>query len=213
MDNLFCSCLTSTRNPDGTHNGHAMIDPNNERPARDLVETIAVMDRCDAATTHAETKRLLLDHGLWAERSALMDIPMFDMLHQVRADSLHVLDGGITMRLLLYVACWVAKEKGWAALEVVNKRISGMNIAQEYKHFHRRIFKKAREAKAGNNSTTVTYSATWRCVEYEALIQQFVYAVTAYPEAAHVVIAWADLYKTIRDVAPTLFSIGTAFSE
>ena len=117
------------------------------------------------------------------------------------------------MRLLLYVACWVAKEKGWAALEVVNKRISGMNIAQEYKHFHRRIFKKAREAKAGNDSTTVTYSATWRCVEYEALIQQFMYGVQDYPEVARVVIAWADLYKTLRDVAPTVQSIRTAFWE
>ena len=99
-----------------------------------------------------------------------------------------------------------------AGLAVVNARIAALPPCQEFKHFGRQIYRK-NDKSATNNSTKVAFAATWRCIEYEALIQQFVYAVTAYPEAAHVVIAWADLYKTIRDVAPTLFSIGTAFSE
>ena len=189
-----------------------MFDPELRRQPRELATTKRVLDECVVASSRAAAVRMCQPIGMWPERSALLDNPVFNMHLQTRGDRLHVFDGGITQRLLLYVGNWVFHKAGAAGLAVVNARIAALPPCQEFKHFGRQIYRK-NDKSATNNSTKVAFAATWRCIEYEALIQQFVYAVTAYPEAAHVVIAWADLYKTIRDVAPTLFSIGTAFSE
>ena len=196
----------------GTHARTPMFDPELRRKPRDIAATMRVLDQCVVSGTRAAANRLCQPIGMWPERSALLDIPLFNMHLQTRGDRLHVLDGGITQRLLLYVGNWVFQNSGVAGLALVNARIAALPPCQEFKHFGRQIYRK-NDKSATNNSTKVAYAATWRCIEYEALIQQFVYAITGHPEMAHVVIAWADFYKTVRDVAPTLGSIGTAFAE
>ena len=204
--------MTSTIGQNSAHSARPMYDPELRRTPRDLATTQQVLDLCTVASSRAAAVRMCQPIGMWPERSALLDIPLFNMHLQTRGDRLHVFDGGISQRLLLYVGNWVFDKAGPAGLSVLNARIAALPPCQEFKHFGRQIYRK-NDKSATNNSTKVAFAATWRCIEYEALIQQFVYAIIGHTEMAHVVIAWADFYKTMRDVAPTLGSIGTAFAE
>jgi hypothetical protein len=61
----------------------------------------------------AAQMRLLNPHALWPEGSALHDLKLCNAYLQVRGDSLHVLDGGITKRLLELAGNWLQSTGGW----------------------------------------------------------------------------------------------------
>ena len=53
--------------------------------------------------------------GVWPQECALSRMPGFNYLLQVVYDSLHVLDGGVTMRIVILIGCYVfrtATEEG-----------------------------------------------------------------------------------------------------
>ena len=54
---------------------------------------------------------------------------------------------------------------------------------------------------------------TRRCLEYEHLIPQIPYLLPEVPEVMRIFMAWADLYISLREVAPTFQSLGAMKRE
>lgn len=52
-----------------------------------------------------------------------------------------------------------------------------------------------------------------RCIEYEHLIPQMMYLYPESAEMTRILVAWADLYISLRSVAPTFQSLQTATRE
>ena len=112
--------MTSTIGQNSAHSARPMYDPELRRTPRDLANTQQVLDLCTVASSRAAAVRMCQPIGMWPERSALLDIPLFNMHLQTRGDRLHVFDGGISQRLLLYVGNWVFDKAGPAGLSVLN---------------------------------------------------------------------------------------------
>ena len=56
-------------------------------------------------------------------------------------------------------------------------------------------------------------AANWRCIEFEAVLPQLAYILKEHTEIVQVLMAYTDLYKTLRDVAPLLKNVTTAMRE
>jgi hypothetical protein len=61
----------------------------------------------------AAKNRMVEGLSLWPEGSALHGLRLCNPYLQVRGDSLHVLDGGLTARLVLLAGNWLYSEGGW----------------------------------------------------------------------------------------------------
>ena len=59
----------------------------------------------------------------------------------------------------------------------------------------------------------IKMAANWRCEEYAALLPQMAYLLKEHTGVVRVLIAYANLYKTLRDVAPLLKNVTTAMLE
>ena len=70
------------------------------------------------------------------------------------------------------------------------------------------------EKAQGTSSTKkVKIAVNWRCVEYEHLVCQLPYVTPEHKELTQLFMAWADLYVTLRSVAPTAHSTSLMQNE
>ena len=214
-------CLTSTLGEDGGHDPTDMICPDHLRVVRDLKEAATILERCATMPTRTARERATELLAIWPETPALMSIPHFHPYAQTVGDSLHVLDGGITERLLEYIGNWLYQKDpdgdgsggggGWAAVQLVNMRLNASPPQQEFKHFVQPLFALNIEAKKDHKR--IKMAANWRCVEFEALLPQLAYLLKEHTDIANVLIAYCDLYKSLRAVAPLLGSVKKAMHE
>lgn len=112
----ICRCQTSTQSSADppTHDGTNMIKANFHRRPREHGECLALLASAqNSDLSRAAQMRLLNPHALWPEGSALHDLRLCNAYMQVRGDSLHVLDGGITKHLLEYAGNWLQSTGGW----------------------------------------------------------------------------------------------------
>ena len=82
-----------------------------------------------------------------------------------------------------------------------------------YKRQVQPLYAKNEDAKKSTAHQPIKMAANWRCIEFEALLPQMPYLLKEHPEIVNVLMAYADLYKTLRDVAPLLSSVTTAMRE
>ena len=188
-----------------------MIDPDFFRPVRKLEEAEELLEACATETSRAARERLTYLLAIWPETPGLMSIPHLHMYAQTVGDSLHILDGGSTERILLYIGNWLYstgdRGKNWGAVQLVNNRLSESPVQQEFKHFVQPLYAINEDAKASTAHQRIKMAANWRCIEYEALLPQLVYLLKEHTDVANVIMAYSDLYKTLRDVAPLLSSV------
>ena len=95
----------------------------------------------------------------------------------------------------------------------MNNRLSESPVQQEFKHFVQPLYAINEDAKASTAHQRIKMAANWRCIEYEALLPQLAYLLKEHTDVANVIMAYSDLYKTLRDVAPLLSSVKTAMRE
>ena len=198
-----------------------MIDPDFIRPLRSLEEAERILEEC-ATQTSRTARQLLTDLlAIWPETPALMGISHFHPYLQTVGDSLHILDGGLTERILVYIGNWLytqtgegtAKGRNWEAVQLVNNRLAASPPQQEFKHFVQPLYAKNEDAKKSTAHQPIKMAANWRCIEFEALLPQMPYLLKEHTEIVNVLMAYTDLYKTLRDVAPLLGSVTTAMGE
>ena len=67
--------------------------------------------------------------------------------------------------------------------------------------------------EAKKDHKRIKMAANWRCVEFEALLPQLAYLLKEHTDIANVLIAYCDLYKSLRAVAPLLGSVKKAMRE
>ena len=156
--------------------------------------------------------------GVWAQECALSRMPGFNWLLQVVYDSLHVLDGGVTMRIVILIGCYVfrtATEEGGgrAGIELANERLNELPRHDEFTHFDRPLYSLSEESKKAR-VRDVGMTVNWRCTEYEQLVVQVMYLWQEdepWERVTTMLIAWAELYEHLRFVAPTKTSIKRAW--
>ena len=151
-----------------------MIDPDFFRPVRKLEEAEDLLEACATETSRAARERLTYLLAIWPETPGLMSIPHLHMYAQTVGDSLHILDGGSTERILLYIGNWLYstgdRGKNWGAVQLVNNRLSESPVQQEFKHFVQPLYAINEDAKASTAHQRIKMAANWRCIEYEALL-------------------------------------------
>ena len=214
-------CLTHTLGDGNVHDPQFMIDPDFFRPLRGLEDAERILDECATKTSRTARQALTDLLAIWAETPALMGIPHFHAYLQTVGDSLHIFDGGLTERILVYIGNWLytqtgegaAEGKNWEAVQLVNNRLAASPPQQEFKHFVQPLYAKNEDAKKSTAHQPIKMAANWRCIEFEALLPQMPYLLKEHPEIVNVLMAYADLYKTLRDVAPLLSSVTTAMRE
>ena len=59
----------------------------------------------------------------------------------------------------------------------------------------------------------VKIGVNWRCVEYESLVAQLPYVMPEHERLTQLFMSWADLYVTLRSVAPTAHSTSRMEAE
>ena len=209
-------CLTTTFAGPKVHDTTTMLDPDHLREARDLGEAEEILEQCATINSRAERKRRCEHLAIWPETPALMSMCHFHMYAQTVGDSLHILDGGMTERVLVYVGNWLystGEGNNWEAVQLINNRLSESPPQQEFKHFVQPLYAMNDDAKASTAHERIKMAANWRCIEFEALLPQMAYLLKEHTAVANVVMAYSDLYKTLRDVAPMLSSVTTAMRE
>ena len=194
-----------------------MIDPDHFRAVRSLEEAERILDECATIDTRAGRERKTDLLAIWPETPALMHIPHFNLYLQTVGDSLHVLDGGTTERVLLYIGNWLYESgdnrTNWEAVQLVNVRLAASPPQQEFKHFVQPLYAINEDATASTAHQRIKMAANWRCEEYAALLPQMAYLLKEHTAVVRVLIAYANLYKTLRDVAPLLGNVTTAMRE
>jgi len=209
-------CLTTTLGYENKHDPSFMIDPDHFRPVRKVQEAKDILEQCAAAETRAARERLTDLLAIWPETPSLMSISHFHAYLQTVGDTLHILDGGTTERILLYIGNWLfdsGEGNNWEAVQLINRRLAASPPQQEFKHFVQPLFAKNDDAKASTAHQRIKMAANWRCEEFAALLPQMAYLLKDHTAIANVLTAYADLYKTLRDVAPLLKNVTTAMRE
>ena len=135
-------------------------------------------DTYDAAGQFVNLKPLTLQDT----HTALAEVPMFHQHIMVHADSLHLFDGGGTMRHLILPSNWLHSQ-GKEFLSLVNECLAAVVRLDDFTHFSQPLWGMDDESGALQK---VKMAANWRCVEYEQLISQMMYFFEwLYPVFAH----------------------------
>ena len=163
-----CECSTKQPGVEGHYNGN-MLDPAYARKPRDLTHHRDVVSATEATDGIADAAQIAAPLGLHPYHTAFSLVPTFHQYLQVVYDSLHALDGGGTMRHLLFLGNWLYKTGGDARLALANKRLAAMPRHDDFTHFSRVLW--ALDSK-GDSTRTVKFAANWRCTEYEQLVSQ-----------------------------------------
>ena len=221
--------MTPSRDQDGEHDTSKMITANYCREPRDLEHAKRVLIECAGMASHERAREHAGALGIHPEVPAAMGLTHFHMYLQVASDSMHVWDGGLTERVLVYVANMIYKKAeeaknaegvvvgkgtGWAAVHEINCRLAATSRHQEFRHFGHALFKlNDDKAAMGRWDKRIVTAANWRCEEYADVLPQFPYLIAEHEKLARVVMAYIDLYNTMRAVAPTLKCIAKATSQ
>ena len=202
-----CACRTS--GVCRTHNAYNR-KPRDAKQTQDVImNAMSVAGRRGPGLGWGAAVQMTKPLAVWPQRCALSRLPGFSRLLQVLYDSLHVLDGGVTMRLLILVGCHVFDVGKRAAIELANERLAALPRHDEFTHFDRPLF--GLTPKAKGNIRAIQMTVNWRCMEYEQLIAQVMYLLPTWSDATSMLIAWAELYQHLRFVAPTKQSIQRTF--
>ena len=158
-----------------------MLDPAEARTPRDLETTHRMLTECmnpemgiGAAQDHV--KHL----SLFPYPPAFMRLKLTHCFLYVRYDSLHVLDGGITARIIVILGNWLfyrspgatddAPKDWWVRL--LNARLAALPRVDDFSHFGRVLLDMDGDKK---KKMRVKAACNWRCTEYEQLVQQLAY--------------------------------------
>ena len=234
-----CECTTRSADVPG-HDPSLMLDPQYQRRPRDLKEHEAALAKSESAPTVRAAQQATAPLGLVPLRTALSLLPMVHVYGHVAFDSLHVLDGGVTMRHLIIFGNWLLSVHGSGGLDLVNRRLRALPRHDDFTHFERPLF--CEDNGAAKRTRLVKMTTNWRCVEYEQLMSQMMYVqqlcmpaamitaalympiANAYPAllrylapeyeaATRILMAWANLYISLRNVAPTEEDISRTWLE
>jgi hypothetical protein len=93
-----------------------------------------------------------------------------------------------------------------------NGRLAALPAYDDFTHFAQPMFS-LEKAQGTSNAKKVKIAVNWRCVEYEHLVCQLPYVTPEHKQLTQLFMAWADLYVTLRSVAPTAQSTGTMQNE
>lgn len=158
---LFVRCETSTKDAQDSscHSGSLMVNIHHVRRPREY-------QRCvDALNTTEGQAEQLKSLGLHPEGSAFLELPLVNPYLQVRGDTLHVLDGGVTKRHLEFLGNHLYKMHEddettiggiegdiyvifsdtyimlFAALRLVNKRLRNMIRQDDFLLLSHKLYK------------------------------------------------------------------------
>jgi hypothetical protein len=91
-----------------------MLDEGYIREPRDLALCKAALNQSNAqGLSRAARHNILKPLSLWSEGSALHDLELCNPYLQTCFDTLHVLDGGITKKMIELAGNWLLKIGGW----------------------------------------------------------------------------------------------------
>ena len=158
-----------------------MLDPTAERRPRDWNATLDLLEQTqDEAKSLGECRAMVAHVSLHPYRSALSRLKLTNMFAAVRYDSLHVCDGGITMRILIIIGNHLYHRQppaaGDALLRLVNRRLAAMPRHDDFTHFGRPLWALDPDKKACRR---VKQACNYRCTEYQQLLQQAMYSYTS----------------------------------
>ena len=171
-DEHRCECTTRQAGVVGHYNGN-MLNPAYIRKPRDVAHHRDVVKATEETNAIGEAEMLAAPLGLWPYHTAFSLIPTFNQYLQVQYDTLHVLDGGGTMRHLLLLGNWLYKTGGGALLALANKRLAAMPRHDDFTHFSRVLWMLDSNREG---TRMVKFAANWRCTEYEQLVSQMMCA-------------------------------------
>ena len=117
-----------------------MLDPDYHRTPRNLDEHEDWLREAEDKQSWADKCAMTEPFAMWPQRTALSIVPLFHWLLQICSDSLHVLDGGVTMRHIILMGNWVYKHHGRDALDLFNERLAALPLHDEFKQFNRALF-------------------------------------------------------------------------
>ena len=137
---------------------------------------MAAVKAAESAATYDAAAQIVQPLGLHDSHTALAEMPMFHQHLMVRADTLHLFDGGGTMRHLILLGNWLYRQ-GKPVLALANARLAAMVRQDDFTHFNQPLWGMDDESGA---LQLVKMAANWRCVEYEQLISQMMYFLCSY---------------------------------
>lgn len=170
--------MFTTRGATDEHEGGHMLDPAVERKPRDLTETCKLLcDSMEPGLGIGAAKGLVKHLGLFPYLPALAKLPLTHCYLNVRYDTLHVLDGGITSRIIVILGNWLFYRAGDATdtrpkekwVRLLNMRLAALPRVDDFTHFSRVLLDFDGEKK---KKMRVKNACNWRCTEYEQLVQQ-----------------------------------------
>ena len=179
MNPANCRCTTPTKRDGvpGHHSAH-MLDPEYERVPRDAAALRDLVFRAEDVEAIGAAEEMTAPFGVWPYHTALMLMhPSFEQYLQITWDSLHVFDGGVTMRIVLLLGNWYWRQcrDGSAALSLINERLAAVPRHDDFTHFKRPLL--SLETSTDSSKTRpVKMSVNFRCVEYQQLVQQIMYS-------------------------------------
>ena len=177
---MVCSCLFTTKNPlTGEHHGDDMLNPHEERPPRDYAGTLKLLEETMGMEGIQEAKKHVEHLSLRPYLSGLIKLKLSHCFLFVRYDSLHVLDGGITSRLIVLAGNWLYYcSEGFLAednktnekwVRILNQRLAALPRVDDFTHFTRPLLDMDSNKHAARR---VKHACNWRCTEFEQLLQQ-----------------------------------------
>ena len=133
------------------------------------------------ADTYDAAAEFVQPLALHDTHTALAEVPMFHQHIMVRADLLHLFDGGSTMRHLILLGDWLHRQ-GKEFLTLANERLAAMVRLDDFTHFNQPLWGMDDGSGALRK---VKMAANWRCVEYDQLISQMMYFLNSYIRCLH----------------------------
>ena len=153
-----------------------MLSPEYLRVPRDYDEHMDAVQAAEDADTYDAAAQIVQPLGLHDTHTALAEMPMFHQHLMVHADTLHLFDGGGTMRHLILLGNWLYGQ-GKQILALANERLAAMVRQDDFTHFNQPLWGMDDESGVLRR---VKMAANWRCVEYEQLVSQMMYVLCGY---------------------------------
>ena len=116
-----------------------MLSPEYLRVPRDYDEHMAAVQAAEDADTYDAAAQIVQPLGLHDTHTALAEMPMFHQHLMVRADTLHLFDGGGTMRHLILLGNWLYGQ-GKQILALANERLAAMVRQDDFTHFNQPLW-------------------------------------------------------------------------
>jgi hypothetical protein len=146
-----------------------MLRPDAARTPRDTVATIALLERSEMADGISAARDMVRHLSLHPYPPALSGLIMTNTYLMVRYDTLHVLDGGVTMRILIIAGNFMYYSVGEWLLRLANACLAALPRHDDFTHFQTPLWAMDEDKK---NARRVKMFCNWRCTEYEQLISQ-----------------------------------------